>query len=313
MHYNGGWAKGYHYNIRYWEIWNEPDLQVAWAPNFIRPFWTGSPEQYYELYEQVARAIKRYDETLKVGGPAKARPELGDGYREGFLRYCAERKVPLDFYSWHLYQTEQSPRPYLLTETARMIRGFLDEHGFNKAENILSEWNLSAGAAFSGSRKQPDMRQAAFISAALTYLQEAPLDRALFYRGDPTVLGLFEADGRYRKSAAIFKFFGAMLDTPQRLAVNGADDVGFALLAGRSADGGLVQLIITQYGGKAGTEYQIDLQNLPWGVGEFEVRRYKMPEEAFTPAEPLIARGGRFKINGSLPVNGVEFFLLRKR
>ena len=157
------------------------------------------------------------------------------------------------------------------------------------------------------------MMHAAFTSTALTYLQVAPLDHALFYRGDPTVMGLFEADGQYRRSAAIFKFFGAMLDTPQRLAVSGADDDGFALLAGRSADGGLVQLIITQYGAKAGTEYQIDLQNLPWGVGEFEVRRYKIPEEATSPTEPLIGQGGNFKTKGSLPVNGVEFFLLRKR
>lgn len=25
MHYNEGWADGYHYDIEYWEIWNEPD------------------------------------------------------------------------------------------------------------------------------------------------------------------------------------------------------------------------------------------------------------------------------------------------
>jgi xylan 1,4-beta-xylosidase len=313
MHYNGGWAKGYHYNIRYWEIWNEPDLQMAWAPNFIRPFWTGTPEQYYDLYERVARAIKGYDATLKVGGPAKARPELSDGYREEFLQYCAKRKVPLDFYSWHLYQTGQSPRPYLLAQTARMIRSMLDEHGFNQAENILSEWNMSVTMNTAGPRSPSSLLNAAFISSALTYLQEAPLDRALFYRGDPTVMGLFEAGGQYRRNAAVFKFFGAMLDTPQRLAVNGGDDRGFALLAGRSADGSLVQLIITQYNGEAETEFKFNLQNLPWGEADYEVKRYKIPEEASTPAEPLIRRGGRFETNGSLPANGVEFIILRKR
>ncbi|MBI4578450.1 MAG: hypothetical protein HY718_02035 [Planctomycetes bacterium] len=25
-HYNEGWADGFHYNIRYWEIWNEPNV-----------------------------------------------------------------------------------------------------------------------------------------------------------------------------------------------------------------------------------------------------------------------------------------------
>jgi len=31
LHYNRGWAKGFHYRIRFWEIWNEPDLgKVFW-------------------------------------------------------------------------------------------------------------------------------------------------------------------------------------------------------------------------------------------------------------------------------------------
>jgi xylan 1,4-beta-xylosidase len=33
-HYNDGWANGYRLGIRYWEIWNQPDLI---------PFWTGPP------------------------------------------------------------------------------------------------------------------------------------------------------------------------------------------------------------------------------------------------------------------------------
>jgi xylan 1,4-beta-xylosidase len=73
MHYNGGWARGHHYKIRYWEVWNEPDLKVEWAPNFIRPFWSGTPRQFYELYGQVARALKEYDPSLKVGALERPR------------------------------------------------------------------------------------------------------------------------------------------------------------------------------------------------------------------------------------------------
>ena len=54
MHYNGGWAHGFHYKIRYWEFWNEPDLSKAWGPG-AQPFWSGTPEQFYRLYEKVAR------------------------------------------------------------------------------------------------------------------------------------------------------------------------------------------------------------------------------------------------------------------
>ena len=42
-HYNEGWADGFRYNIRYWEVWNEPENQPA--------MWTGTDDQYFELYE----------------------------------------------------------------------------------------------------------------------------------------------------------------------------------------------------------------------------------------------------------------------
>jgi hypothetical protein len=109
-HYNDGWANGQHYNIKYWEIWNEPDVQGGpWV------FWNGTPEQYYRLYEITAKAIKSYDPSLKVGGPAltTGTPLL---FLEGFLEYCRNHKVPLDFVSWHWYSDEP---PTLLRERRR--------------------------------------------------------------------------------------------------------------------------------------------------------------------------------------------------
>jgi len=29
-HYNDGWAGGYHWGIKYWEVWNEPDNHGFW-------------------------------------------------------------------------------------------------------------------------------------------------------------------------------------------------------------------------------------------------------------------------------------------
>ena len=48
----------------YFEVWNEPNID----------FWTGQPKQatYFELYDHAARAIKRADLRLRVGGPATA-------------------------------------------------------------------------------------------------------------------------------------------------------------------------------------------------------------------------------------------------
>lgn len=129
MHYNQGWANGFHYQIRYWEFWNEPE-----------GFWSGTPEQFYVLYEKTARALKSVDPTLKVGGDARALPYDDGAWREGFFDYCAKHKAPLDFYSWHTYAIG-SADPYDAVRLAKDIRKILDDHGFPKAESILSEWN----------------------------------------------------------------------------------------------------------------------------------------------------------------------------
>jgi len=45
------------------EVWNEANLSV---------FWTGTPAEYWQLYDTTARAIKEVDPDLRVGGPATA-------------------------------------------------------------------------------------------------------------------------------------------------------------------------------------------------------------------------------------------------
>jgi xylan 1,4-beta-xylosidase len=118
MHYNQGWASGFHDHIRYWEFWNEPET-----------FWGGPPAQFFILYEKTARALKSADPSLKVGGPALAVPFTAQPYREDFLDYCREHKVPLDFYSWHNY-TDGSADPLEPARLAKEFRKIIDDHGF---------------------------------------------------------------------------------------------------------------------------------------------------------------------------------------
>ena len=94
-HYNHGWADGYNYDIKYWEIWNEPDNSDGHC------MWSGTPEQYYLLYKTAAKAIKSFDQSLKVGGFAAALPNYD--FMTMFLEYCEKEKLPLDFFSWHMY------------------------------------------------------------------------------------------------------------------------------------------------------------------------------------------------------------------
>lgn len=84
----------------YFEVWNEPNLD----------FWGGSPNEptYYELYDQAARAIKRVNDRLRVGGPATAQAAWVDR----FIRHCHDNGVPVDFVSTHVYGNDSSPNVF---------------------------------------------------------------------------------------------------------------------------------------------------------------------------------------------------------
>ncbi len=74
----------------YFEVWNEPNLSG---------FWPAGMEAYYKLYEYSAKAVKRVDSGLKVGGPASA----GGAYIKELIELCVEKKLPIDFVSTHCY------------------------------------------------------------------------------------------------------------------------------------------------------------------------------------------------------------------
>ena len=342
MHYNQGWANGFHYDIRYWEFWNEP--------GFI--FWTGTPEQFYSLYEKTARALKSVDPSLKVGGDAIANAYDDEPYREGFIDYCAAHKLPLDFYSWHTY-ADRSADPYDAVRLSKQIRGILDRLGYPKAESVLSEWNLTPDFTDVSKARLQGMENAAFIGAVLSYFQDAPIDRAMFYRGDAAWMGLFGLDGQYFKTAYAFKAMGKMQDTPQRISVAGADTFGFATIAGRSADGNTVQILISNYAIPAGFKpdimqmppdllkglpslpdfskfkalplrtdiiyrdnagYNLTISNLPWGKKPFTIKRYRISKtQNLDLVEERSSEGGTLAISDSLAPDALELIVLQRK
>jgi len=87
MHYNDGWANGFKYGIRYFEIWNEPD--------FV-PFWTGTGEQFHELYKKIALGIKAADPNVLIGGPANSTFNDMMKTRGSLMQYIKDNQLPLD-------------------------------------------------------------------------------------------------------------------------------------------------------------------------------------------------------------------------
>ena len=339
MHYNQGWANGFHDNIRYWEFWNEPEAL----------FWSGTPEQFYSLYEKTARALKSVDPELKVGGDAIAFSYNPGPYREGFMDYCVAHKVPLDFYSWHTY-ADRSADPYDAVRISRNIREILDARGLTKTESILSEWNLTPDFTEAAKARLRGMENAAFIGAALTYFQDAPMDHAMFYRGDAAWMGLFDLNGKGFKTSYTFEAMGKMFSTPRRLAIQGADTFGLAVLAGISGNGNTIQVLISNYvipkqmhpmevppevlkalppldfsklrflprrtdvvyRDNAG--YNLTIDNLPWSKKAFSVKRYRIDKaHNLDLVEEKSGAGGSLKLSNALAPDSVELIVLQKR
>jgi xylan 1,4-beta-xylosidase len=72
------------------EVWNEPNLDV---------FWSGTPTEYFRLYDVSARAVKSVHPGLRVGGPSSA----AAGWVWELLAHLRASGAPLDFLSTHVY------------------------------------------------------------------------------------------------------------------------------------------------------------------------------------------------------------------
>ena len=193
-HYNEGWGWGVdkeyttvnvawsnQFNIVYWEIWNEAsgDPVETGMPKNPR-CWGGTVTNFFQFYETAAKHLKGKFPQLKIGGPS-INNNLPWGLR--FISYCRDHKVPLDFFSWHLYTTE----PRQMADRAVAVRKALDEAGYAKAESILNEWNYVKGwvdgwvyslEVESGLFNQ---KGAAFIAGAMVDCQSSPVDMLMFY------------------------------------------------------------------------------------------------------------------------------------
>ena len=196
-HYTEGWNNGYRFNVRYWEIWNEPDNERDPADN---PMWRGTKEQYYDLYETASKHLKKCFPHLKIGGygscgfyaarSVRAPGEANVGSRldyfieffDGFLERVRKTSSPFDFFSWHSYDGIERNLFY-----ADYARRRLDEAGFAGTEIFCDEWNLELDSK--GTQKH-----AASVAAMMLAFSDAPVDGAMFYDaafGVSSYAGLF--------------------------------------------------------------------------------------------------------------------------
>ena len=186
-HYTEGWADGYYYNIRYWEIWNEPEVQE-------KMMWCGTDEEYYHLYDVTAKHLKACFPHLKIGGYAscgfyaiapmvKIDPETNlpgtippsdhennlMHFFYGFFDYIKKHNSPIDFFSWHSYADVK--RVSIMDE---WLHKELAKLGYGGLETHLNEWDPYANEFGTA-------HHAAEVAAMMIALQHGHTDLCCIY------------------------------------------------------------------------------------------------------------------------------------
>lgn len=262
-HYNEGWADGFTYGIKYWEIWNEPDNDVKGR----NQMWTGTPEQYYELYDVTAKHLKAcFGDSIKVGGYAVCtlygifyepkrygvaidpREPKNDHEREkgmhraefflGFLRYMKEHGSPMDFLSWHSYMNVQDTR--ILDS---FIHRKLTEFGYGDVEMHLNEWNNAHDPLLHGSSYA-----SAGAAAMICALQDSHTSLACYYdaRLTASTYGGFFAPLTYKPVCTYYAFaaFGELYTLGAQVSCEGMGDGLYAVAA---TDGERKAVLVVNY------------------------------------------------------------------
>ena len=217
LHYNEGWADGFDYNVKYWEIWNEPENSDDISDNH---FWIGTDEEFFRFYDTAAKYLKNRFPDLKIGGygscgfyaltktnavntGATPRNQYFVTYFLNFLDYIKEHNSPMDFFTWHSYTTTEKNARYI-----DYVREKLAKAGYGEAEIICDEWNYNPME-----NDRIDRRYGANQTSMLIMFQNKGLDMAHYYDGDDDGqlwAGLF-VNGRQPSSAYYgFWAFGQM-------------------------------------------------------------------------------------------------------
>jgi hypothetical protein len=242
-HYNEGWADGFYYGIEYWEIWNEPENGVKGK----NQMWTGTDEEYFELYSVTAKHLKScFGDTIKVGGygacgfygvyyhPEKygvqvPQREKDDRYEKdihrveflyGFLRYIKEQGAPIDFFSWHSYADVE--KTLVMDEFLHTV---LTQFGYGGLERQLNEWNNAHEWGDHGTSYA-----AAAAAAMLCAMQNSHTDMLCYYDARYTAslryAGFFEPI-TFKPTATyqVFKAFGQLYALENQASCETADGV----------------------------------------------------------------------------------------
>ena len=204
----------------YFEVWNEPNID----------FWVGNPKDttYFDLYDHAARAVKRVNPRLRIGGPATAQAAWADR----FLAHCKEKSVPVDFVSSHVYgndtakdvfgTSEDISRNQMVCRAVKNVHEQIAKSAYPGIPLIWSEYNAAydnnpavTDAVYMGPYIADTIRQCDGLTEMMSYwtfsdvFEEQGVVKTPFYGG----FGLLAVDSIPKPSFNAFTLLHRLGDT----------------------------------------------------------------------------------------------------
>lgn len=299
--------------VEYWEIWNEPNLKA---------FWTGSMEQFLELYEVTEKAVIRADPSVKFGGagyylfPKK--------WVRAMMEQAKSADLRMDFISWHDYWDAGHD---IIGEVAT-ARSWMKELGMNP-ELIVDEWNYDSGM----NPGNDDHNGAVYVADLLCKMTDLGIDRAPFFeiKDGPNEKrywgrwGLFTAD--HHPKASYYAFVGFAHMEGDRLSFSGEKVIApdENVNKGRAKIGGMAvgtgkRLDVVLYNTSKERDESIDLAISGLGWSAVKARTFLIDATHSNPAltgretgleqvdeRTLRSDNGTVRMQVSLPKRSVAF------
>lgn len=184
-------ATRYHGRVRYYEVWNEPNLTQ---------FFSGSVKTMLELARVAHTVLKNVDPTIQVLSPSPTE-KRGIKWLDEFLRLGGGDHV--DIIAFHFY-VRPAPPEQMVTLIGD-VRQLMDRHGQGKKPlwNTESGWDiLNAGQDSARSNALSGNLAADFVTRALVLNWASGVSRFYWYAWDNTIMGLLEPDKKNLKFAA---------------------------------------------------------------------------------------------------------------
>ena len=271
-HYTEGWAQGYHLDIEYWEIWNEPDCRNG---DGSYPCWQGTFEDFREFFLVTAKYLKETFPNLKIGGPAMASVWSPV---DRLMPVFPDHGVYLDFYSYHWYGNSVEGFMTVL----KLAREQADKYFGKQAETILNEYNYIKGWSgddWTYSLNSERGLKGASLNAALMAVAQTSglLDMLMYYDARPCGMnGMFhQVDYSRLKTYYTISSFSHLSDMGTEVSGESADGV-YTVAAGDGKGNGA--MLVTHYDDNDETEAKDVKLSFKGFGGKVKVTYYLLDE-----------------------------------